>query len=99
MIDLMYELQIVVRLQAMLGHQPAHGSAIALVIVLLDAEGLLVRHFQEIGDKGTDTVVDLLPEIQVMRIERVVEVEHPRFDATETARLWTRRTRHDVTVP
>ena len=50
MVDLVDELQVVVRLDAVLGHQPAHGGAVALVIVLLHPEGVLLRHLQEIRD-------------------------------------------------
>ena len=35
---------------------------------------------EEIRDELADAVVDLLPEIEVVRIERVVEVEHPGLD-------------------
>jgi hypothetical protein len=73
-----------------LGHQPAHGGAVALVIVLLNAEGLVVRHFQEFGDEIANALINLLPEIEVMRVERVVEIEHPGLDGAETARLLKR---------
>src|SRR6476661_1235547 len=34
-----------------------------------------------------DTLVDLLPQIDVMRVQRVVEVEHPGVDIVKRARL------------
>src|SRR3974390_1330849 len=73
-------------MQAMLGHQPAHGGAIALVILLLDAERLVLRHLEERGDIAADPLIDLLPEIEVMRIERVVEIEHPGLDLLKSTR-------------
>ncbi len=85
MVDLVDELEVVVRVDAVLGHQPAHGGAVTLVIVLLDAEGLVRRHLQEVDDEGADAVVDELPQ-QVMRVEGVVEVEHPGVDMPEIAR-------------
>src|SRR4051812_4377651 len=85
MIDLVDELQEVVGLHAMLGHEPAHRGAIALVVVLLDAKRLVLADLEEIRDERADAVVDLLPEIEVVRIERVVEIEHPGFDRAEAA--------------
>ena len=43
MIDLVHEVEEVVGLHAVLGHQPAHRGAVALVVVLLQPERLLVR--------------------------------------------------------
>ena len=85
MVDLVNVFEIIVRVEPVLGHQSAHGGAIALVIVLLDPEGLVLRDLEEFGDVGADAVVDLLPE-QVMRIERVVEIEHPGFDVRKSTR-------------
>src|SRR5580704_2773577 len=84
-IDLMHHLQKFVRLQAVLRHQPAHGGAIALVIILLQPERLVVGDLQKIDDVVADAHVDLLPQVQVMRIKRVVEVEDPGLDVGETA--------------
>ena len=98
MVDLVHEVEIVVGLHAVLGHQPAHGGAVALVIVLLHAEGLVVRHFQKIGDVVADALVHLLPEIEMMRIERVVEIEHPGLDVAEAARRLSGRV-GTATVP
>jgi len=42
MIDLMHEIEEIAGLHAVLGHQPAHRGAVALVIVLLYPERLLV---------------------------------------------------------
>src|SRR5579872_2088792 len=95
MIDLVNEIQIVVRLQSVLGHQSAHRGAVALVIILLHAKGLIRRYLQEILDIGADAVVHLLPEIEVMRIERIVEIEHPGLDVAETARRGTLAGLHD----
>ena len=85
MIDLMHVIEEIVRLHAVLGHQPAHGGAVALVIVLLHAERLLVRDLKKARDVVADALVHLLPEIEVMGIERVVEVEHPGLDVLEVA--------------
>src|SRR4029079_12839774 len=82
---------------AVLGHQPAHGRAVTLVIILLDAEGFFLGDLQEIRDKRPDAIVNLLPEIEVVRIERVVEVEHPGLDRTEVAGHRFRRIWHAVT--
>jgi hypothetical protein len=41
---------------------------------------------EEIRDVVADALVHLLPQVDVMRIERVVEVEHPGVDVLEDAR-------------
>jgi hypothetical protein len=68
---------------AVLGHQSAHRRAVALVIILLDAERVLMRNLEVVGDIVADALVDLLPQIEMMRIERVVEIEHPGLDPGE----------------
>ena len=40
---------------------------------------------EELADVFADPGVDLLQRLDVMRIERVVEIEHPRVDVTEAA--------------
>src|SRR5262245_52750903 len=79
-IDLVHEIEEVVRLHAVLGHQPAHRGAVALVIVLLQPERLLMADLEKLRDVAADALVHLLPQVDVMRIERVVEVEHPGVD-------------------
>ena len=86
MVNLVHEFEIVVGLHAVFGHHPPHGGAIAEIIVLLHTKRRVGRYFQKIGDVGANTLVHLLPEIEVMRIERVVEIEHPGFDVAEAAR-------------
>jgi hypothetical protein len=83
MIDLMHILQKVVGVQAMLRHHPAHGGAIAAIIVFLDFESLRLRNFEIVGHEIADAHVHLLPEIDVVRIECVVEIEYPCLDMSE----------------
>jgi hypothetical protein len=85
MIDLMHDGEELVGVEAVLLHQPAHGRAVAPVVVLLHPERLVVGDVQETDDAVADAGVDLLPEIEVMRIERVVEIKHPGLDRVETA--------------
>src|SRR5262249_16797400 len=85
-VDLMHHLQKLIRLEAVLRHQPAHGCAVALVIILLQPERLVVGDFQEVRDVVANAHVDLLPEIEMMRVERVVEIENPGLDIGKTAR-------------
>jgi hypothetical protein len=63
-----------------LSHHAAHGRAVALVIVLLDAEGVLAGDLEVVGDIFADALVDLVPQVEMMRIERVVEIV--------TAQVW-----------
>ena len=67
------------------GHHAAHGGAIASVIVLLDPPRFLRRDLQPGADELLDSRIDLLPQVDVMRVERVVEVEHPGVDMGEGA--------------
>ena len=96
MVDLMHEIEEVVGLHAVLGHHPAHRGAVALVVVLLQAERLLVADLEKARDVVADALVDLLPQIEVMRIKRVVEIEHPGLDVAEGARARRTRGIHDA---
>jgi hypothetical protein len=88
MVDLVHEREIVVGHKAVLRHQAAHRGAVALVIVLLQLEGVLFCDLEEIRNELADAVVDLLPEVEAVRIQRVVEIEHPGLDGGEGA--WRR---------
>ena len=85
MIDLVHIGEVVVGLHAMLGHHAAHAGAVAAVIVLLDHPRFLGGNLQKGADELADPRVDLLPQIDVMRVQRVVEVEHPGVDMAEGA--------------
>ena len=87
MIDLVDEVEKLVRIEPVLGHQAAHRRAIALVIILLDAERVLARHLEIGRDELADALVDLVLEIEMMRVERVVEIEHPGLDPGEVTEL------------
>src|SRR5262245_23546133 len=96
MIDLVHEIEEVVGLHPMLGHQAAHRGAVAFVVVLLHPERLLAGDLEEVGDVIADALVHLLPEIEVVGVERVVEVEHPSVDPVEGARRGAARRIHDA---
>ena len=98
-VDLVHEIEEIVGLHAVLDHQSAHRGAVALVVVLLHAEGLLVGDLEEAGDVVANALVHLLPEIEVMGIERVVEVEHPGLDVAEGARRGRNGRVHGVCAP
>ena len=80
MVDLMHDFEKLVRLETVLLHQAAQRRAVAPVIVLLQPERFVVRDFEEVDDVVADALVDLLPQIEMMRIERVVEIEDPGLD-------------------
>ena len=92
-VDLVHVVEEIVRLHPVLGHHPAHRGAVALVIILLLAEGFVVADLEEIRDVVADALIDLLPQVHVMRIERVVEIEHPGLDMAEGARGGARAVR------
>src|SRR6266702_1085515 len=85
MIDLVHVGEVVVGAHAMQGHHAAHRGAEAQIIVLLDLARFRRRHVQPVADELPDPRIDLLPQIDVMRVERVVEVEHPGVDMGEGA--------------
>ena len=85
-IDLMDHFEKFVRLKPVLLHQAAHRRAVAPVIILLQAERLVMADLQEIGDVVANALVDLVPQVEMMRIKRVVEIEHPGRDSAEPAR-------------
>ena len=84
-IDLVHIGQIIVGVHAVLGHHAAHAGAVAAVIVLLDHAGFFRGDLQERADELADPRVDLLPQIDVVRVQRVVEIEHPGVDMAEGA--------------
>src|SRR3569833_1705133 len=69
----------------MQGHHAAHGGTEALVIILLDLARFHRCQIEPIANELGNPRIDLLPQIDVVRIERVVEVEHPGDDMAEGA--------------
>ena len=64
---------------SMFGPHPAHGCAVALVVIFLKAKASSCVSFRKWRcNRGCEN--RLLPKIQVVRVKRVVEVEHPRVD-------------------
>jgi len=59
--------------------------AVAAIVVLLNPARLIGWYFEISTDELADPLVDLLPQVDVMRIKRVVEVEHPGIDVGEGA--------------
>src|SRR5215472_1232771 len=80
----MHDLEKLVRVETVLLHQAAQRRAIAAVIVLLQPKRLLVCDFQEIDDVIANANIDLLPQIEVMRVKRVVEIEDPGLNRLES---------------
>src|SRR3954447_6121945 len=85
MIDLMHVSQVFVRAHAMQAHHAAHAGAVPAVIILLNSPRLFRRNIEVAGDIFADTLVHLLPQIDVVGIQRVVEIEHPGVDMVEAA--------------
>src|SRR5947207_10976636 len=89
MINLVHEIEKVVGFHAVLGHQPPHRGAVTPVVILLQAESLFLRDLKVSRDVVANALVHLLPQVEVMRIERVVEVEDPGLHMSEGARRAT----------
>jgi hypothetical protein len=85
MIDLVHDFQKLVGVKTVLLHQAAHAGAVALVIVLLHPERFVGRNFKKVCDVVADALIDLLPEIEMVWIERVIEIEYPGLDGIEVA--------------
>ena len=68
MVDRVDVFEIGVGVHAMLEHEAAQAGAVALVEVLLDAEGVVGGNAEKIRDVGTDAVIDLLPQVEMMGI-------------------------------
>src|SRR5579871_4877138 len=81
----MHEVEKIVGLHAVLSHQPAHRGAVAPVVVLLQPKGFAVRNLEVVRDVVPNALVHLLPEVEVVGIERVVEIEDPGLDVVESA--------------
>ncbi len=58
----------IVGADAMLGHHAAHRGAVAAVVVLLDAGASSGDTFRKVRTRTRDPRIDLLPQIDVMRI-------------------------------
>ena len=80
-IDVMHEMQIILRRQPLLDHQPAHGRAIAPEQILLDHPRLVMRYIEMLRDKFGDPHGDAHEQVRFRRIDGVVEIEHPVIDA------------------
>src|SRR5262249_48769081 len=83
MVDLVNEIEKIVGGHPLLDHNTPHRGAIAPVEILLLAEGIVIGGVEEFCDVVANAFIDLLPEVEVMRVERVVEVEHPGVDVSK----------------
>ncbi len=79
----MHDLEELVRLKPVLFHQSAQRRAVALVVIFLQAERFVMRDLEQTDDVVADAHIDLLPKIEMMRVERVVEIEDPGRNALE----------------
>src|ERR1700741_1556599 len=86
----MHNLEKLVRVETVLLHQAAQRRAVAAVVVLLQPKRLVVRDLEEIDDVIANANVDLLPQIEMMRVKRVVEIEDPILEGLEICRSGAR---------
>src|SRR3954471_3727614 len=75
----------IVGARAVQAHHASHAGAEPAIVILLNTPRFLGRHLQIAGNIFADPPVDLLPQIDVMRIQRVIEIEHPGVDMGKTA--------------
>ena len=68
----------VLRVDAVKLHQPIQGRAVDAIVLFLQAARFARIHIEKARDIGGHARVDLGEEVAMRRIERVVEVEHPR---------------------
>src|SRR5262249_60408922 len=91
----MDENEVVVASHAVIGYQAADRCHLGVVIVLLQPEHLFLADLEEVRDVSADALVHLLPEVHVMRVERVVEIKDPGLDVIERAGQGMRLRGHD----
>src|SRR5215207_6662997 len=77
MVDVMGKIEEGFGRNALVDHEAAQRRPVALVVVLLNSARSQAIDTEMVRDPGRDPIVDLLPEIGVMRIKRVVEIEDP----------------------
>ena len=82
-LDIVDAVEIVVRIDAVVGHQPGQRGAVGVEIALLDAPRLDRIDAETIGDIGAHPRVDLREQVRARRIQRVVEIENPVADMGE----------------
>src|ERR1700746_163847 len=90
MIDLMDDFEKLIRLEIVLFHQAAKGRAVTPIVVLLQVESFFGRDFEEIGNVIANALVNLLPQIEMVRIKRVIEIEDPGLDFFEVRGIYGR---------
>ena len=76
-IDGMGAFQKLVRADAVMDHQALKRRAVVVIIAILQCPGLVGIELQKLRHIGRHVTVDLRKQIDVMRIERVVEIEDP----------------------
>jgi hypothetical protein len=57
-------------------------------MVALQLDSILIGKLEEVRDVIADPLVHLAPKVEVMRIKRIVEIEHPTLDMAELTRCW-----------
>ena len=64
-------------------HQAFQRRAVIAIIAFLNHLGFIRRQFQELRHIGIHVPVNLRKQVDMMRIERVVEIEYPILDMGE----------------
>lgn len=86
-VDVVDEIEELLRLDTVDGHQAREGGAVVAVVLLLQAVSLLAVDIQQLADEGPHLDVDLREQVAGRRIKRVVQVEHPDVDLREIRRI------------
>jgi hypothetical protein len=86
-VDIVHLLQKIVRVDAVPDHQPVQRRAVVAIKLFLQRARLIARQFKQFRHIGRHAHVDLGEQVRVMRVKRIVEVEHPVADAGEVGRF------------
>ena len=80
----MHEGQKRLRIDLMLQHQPAQRRAVTMIIMFLQRAQRQGVEAKQAHHEQRDARVDFRPKIRCLRIERIVEIEHPCVDLRKT---------------
>ena len=87
----MDEAEKIMGIDIVMVHQATERGAVVAEILLLDAPGLPGIDIEQPGNKSTDTLIDLIEQVETRRIDSFVEIEDPGLDMVEVCKAHVSR--------